>query len=60
MSPFELTVKTTRKKDLESGLTQKHMSLQETALYLRAGVKLNSYRVQNYTAADSPKKSQTF
>lgn len=59
VSPFELTVKTTRKKDLEARLTQKHLSLQETALYLRAGVKLNSYRAQNYTEGDSSKKSQT-
>ena len=43
-----------KKKDLESRLTQKHMSLQETALYLRAEVKLN------YTVADSPKKLQRF
>lgn len=35
-------------------LTQKHMSLQKTALYLRAEVKLN------YTIADSPKKLQRF
>ena len=57
---FWADCKNYEKKGLESRLTQKPMSLQETALYLRAGVKLNSYRVQNYTVADSTKKLQTF